>query len=148
MREILDKYTPDGRIEEMLHGFDTQICEALNFLLTLFAPKHKNFSRTRSLEFRKAHVICIHNDGWEFYCKSLLEDLGVNVTAPMERFLKSRSSAKTNRQERKKKVSVKKARAHGFATKVKEEIVKQRTDVAGYEMNYEINKKVNERKKK
>ena len=131
----------------MLHGFDTQICEALNFLLTLFAPKHKNFSRTRSLEFRKAHVICIHNDGWEFYCTSLLEDLGVHVTAPMTRFLQSRASAKTSRQQRKKKVSVKKSRAHGFSTKVKEEIVRQRTDVAGYETNYEINKKIDERRK-
>ena len=75
--EILNKYTADERIREMMNFFDTQICKAINNALTFTAPKNKNFSRTRSLEYRKCHVIGTHNDGHlDFYSK-ILQGLGI-----------------------------------------------------------------------
>ena len=105
---ILDKYTSDERIKEMLHGFDTQVCEALNYLLTLFAPKHKNFSRTRSLEFRKSQVINIHNDGYEIYYAALLDMAGIEMTPVMSSFLFNIAENKKKRQTRKQNLEVKK----------------------------------------
>ena len=61
IKNVFEKYTLDERIREMMHDKTTQINEALNYLLTLFAPKNKNFSRTNSLKYRKCHVIGIHS---------------------------------------------------------------------------------------
>ena len=62
VRRIIDKYTTDERIREMLHELDTQIYEAVNNALTFLAPKNKNFAQTNSLEYRIGHVISMHND--------------------------------------------------------------------------------------
>ena len=44
--EIINKYTTDARIMEMLHTLDTQKYEAINNALALLEPKYKNFTRT------------------------------------------------------------------------------------------------------
>ena len=143
---ILDKYTSDERIREMLHGFDTQICEALNYLLTLFAPKHKNFSRTRSLEFRKSQVINIHNDGHQIYYAALLDMAGIEMTPVMSTFLFNITENKKKRQIRKENLEVKKIRAHGFATRNKEEIEKNRTGKCCYKTNSHLDKECQQTK--
>ena len=132
----------------MLHGFDTQICEALNYLLTLFAPKHKNFSRTRSLEFRKSQVINIHNDGYEIYYAALLDMAGIEMTPGMSTFLLNIAENKKKRQTRKQHLEVKRIRARGFATRNKEEIEKNRTDKCCYKTNAHLEKEVNANKRK
>ena len=63
IRDILERYTSNVRICEMMLFFDTQICEALNNAQTFVTPKNRNFATTRSFELRKCHVIGIHNDG-------------------------------------------------------------------------------------
>ena len=78
--EMLEKYTSDERIKEMMHFFDTQICEKINNALTFTAPKNIKFSRTRSLEYRKCHVIGTHNDGHLAFYKEVLRDLGISAT--------------------------------------------------------------------
>ena len=70
---IIEKYTSVERMREMQHNKDTQICESANYMLTgLFAPKDKNFSRTKSFDYRKCHVMCLHNDGHYFFTPTCL----------------------------------------------------------------------------
>ena len=50
--EILNKYTSDERIREMMHFFDTQICEAIKNALLLQPQRIKTFHEHDHLNIR------------------------------------------------------------------------------------------------
>ena len=141
--EILNKYTTDERIREMMHFFDTQICEAINNALTFTAPKNKNFSRTRSLEYRKCHVIGTHNDGHLDFYSQVLQGLGIECTPNIMNLFQQLSLFKTNRKISQSSFEAKRGRAHGYAAQQKNDIAQQRTEGPSYVTNYQINKIVN-----
>ena len=75
IKEVVNKYTTYNRVKEMMHNQATQICEALNYLLIIFAAKSTKNSRTDSLKLRKCHVVSIHNDGYTNIIQILLKYL-------------------------------------------------------------------------
>ena len=98
--KIIDKYTSDERIQEMIHELDTQICEAINNALTYLAPKNKNFCRTRTYEYRKAHVISMQNDCAHAWFLAVFAELGLQMSTSMEQFILSLDKTKTQGQEK------------------------------------------------
>ena len=124
----------------MLHGLDTQICEAINNALTFLAPKNKNFCRTRSLEYRIQHVIGTHNEGQYNWFSSVLNALGVEMSETMDYFFMQKDSLKIKRQQKQSETEQKKKWAHGFTAKLKSEILKERTEGTTYESNNYVNK--------
>ena len=145
VRAIINKYTTDERIREMLHELDTQICEAINNALTFLAPKNKNFSRTKSLLYRIAHVIGMHNEGQLYWFQCIFFDLGINMSPAMEKYLLVTDATKSKRQEKQANFEVRRKRAHGFASQMRSEILRQRTEGTTYQTNLFIDKTVNSR---
>ena len=146
--EILRRYTTDNRIREMMHKFDTQICEALNNALTFYAPKNKTFSRSHSLEYRKCHVIGIHNDGIDNFYKEVFTGIGIEMSVPLFESFENMQTTKNIRQVRQADFDNRRKRAHGFEAKLKSEVLKQRSEGTSYQSNMEINKIVNKGKRK
>ena len=146
--EILNRYTSDERIKEMMHFFDTQICEAINNALTFCAPKNKNFSRTRSLEYRKCHVIGTHNDGHSHFYSKILDGLGIENTKNIEELFSQLTQFKTNRKLKQASFETKRIRAHGYAAAQKAEISKQRIEGTSYSMNLQMSKVVDRGQRK
>ena len=145
---IIEKYTSDERMKEMQHNEDTQICESANYMLTgLFAPKDKNFSRTKSFDYRKCHVVCLHNDGHYSFYSDLLLHLGITMNADMHDYLCLLESRKDARRVNKAAFETKKVRAQNFHAKLRSDILQLRTENITYESNHHINKVVNERRR-
>ena len=131
-----------------MHFFDTQICEAINNALTWGAPKNKNFSRTRSLEYRKCHVIGTHNDGYNSFYPRILDGLGIDLTYSISVLFDQLSHFKANRKKGQSSFESKRVRAHGYAAQQRSDIAKQRSEGIEYVMNYQVNKLVNRGKTK
>ena len=70
-----------SRLEEIVHGCDTQINESLNGVIAWFAPKNKSFSGSRSLQARVYLAIGIVLVGYKTFLQRLLDSMGINVTA-------------------------------------------------------------------
>ena len=133
---------------EMLHTLDTQICEAINNALALLAPKYKNFTRTQSYEYRKSHVIGMHNEGMHTWFTSIFAALGIKLNRTTEKILTNSDTIKGKRQMKQASFEQRKKRAHGFAASVKNEILKQRTEGTTYESNNYVNHIVNSGRRK
>ena len=140
--EILNKYTSDERIIEMMHFFDTQICEAINNALTFTAPKNENFSRTRSLEYRKCRVIGTHNDIHILFDKNVLQGLGIFGSANILQLFEQLALFKINKKKTQSSFECKRVRAHRYTAQKKSDIVKQRSEGPPYVENYQVNKLV------
>ena len=138
--EMLEKYTSDERRKEMMHFFDTQICETINNALTFTAPKNINFSRTRSLEYRKCHVIGTHNDGHLAFYKEVLRDLGISATTNILVLFSQLALFKIDRKISQFSFETKRIRAHGYATQQKNDVAKQRSEGPAYVTNDQVNK--------
>ena len=106
----------------MHHRHNIQLIKSINMRIAEVAPKHKNFSRTRSLDYRISHVICAHNLGYlTFFCR-VLKLLGITPTTILVDWLKR----KDNRCEKKKvydnNPKNKRKRAHKQEAQTKHEI--------------------------
>ena len=112
----------------------------------LFAPKDKNFSWTKSFDYQKCHVVCLHNDGHYFFYSDLLELLGISLNIELHNFLCLLESQKDARRVNKAPFNTKKVRAQTFHAKLRSDILQSRTKNITYESNHQINKVVNERR--
>ena len=75
---------------EMLHPHSKQPNESLNMRLRKLAPKHKNYSRTNSLDYRVDMVAGHHNIGHYAYYNSVFEKLKLTVDSNLNSFLTSK----------------------------------------------------------
>ena len=51
VKEVFERFTTDKKLLEMLHSFTTQGNESLNMRLAELAPKYKNYSHTKMLDY-------------------------------------------------------------------------------------------------
>ena len=89
VRKVFYFFTTDEKLLEMLHGFTTQGNESLNMRGGELAPKYKNYSRTKSLDYRVHMVIGHHNVGmFSFYSQVFIEldiPLSLNLASFLQR---------------------------------------------------------------
>ena len=76
---VFYSFTTDEKLLEMMHPYTTQGNESLNMRGTELAPKFKNYSRMKSLDYRVQMVIGHHNIGmFEFYTR-VFKDMGIKL---------------------------------------------------------------------
>jgi hypothetical protein len=61
--EVFETYLTDAYLKQTYHGFDSQKNESLNLKVATVAPKHKCFSKTKSLMDRIALVVILDSIG-------------------------------------------------------------------------------------
>jgi hypothetical protein len=61
--EVFETYLTDHYLQQTYHNFDSQKNESLNLKVATVAPKHKCFSKTKSLHDRIALVVAIDSVG-------------------------------------------------------------------------------------
>jgi hypothetical protein len=61
--DVFSTYLTDKHLKQTYHGFDSQKNESVNLKVMTVAPKHKCFSKSRSLEDRVALVVVIDSVG-------------------------------------------------------------------------------------
>jgi len=76
---FFDQYAYVEQMAYCNHPFDMQTNESLNQAIATLAPKNVCYSSSGSLYSQVALVIGIHNLGYDFFKKRLLEELSVST---------------------------------------------------------------------
>ena len=146
---ILDKYTSDKCLLEMMHPWNTQLNESLNMRAAELAPKSKNFSRSHSLRYRLMHVIGVHNMGYELFYGQVMSELGIELSDTYSKFLSQRDIQRKRKIVYDRNPDIKRRRAFKFQAKVNSEIYLERTkDVTEGDYGHGIRKSTQNKKTK
>ena len=127
VREVFEKATTRERLIEMIHQFTTQPNESLNMRAAQVAPKAINYSRTESLTYRIAIVICHHNLGHFAFYTDCFDDLAIEMDEPLMNWLKSHDEEKMKKKKRDESQEGKRKRAYKYEAKAKDELYKEAT---------------------
>ena len=94
VKEVFYSFTTDEKLLEMMHRHATQGNESLNMRGAELAPKFKNYSQTKSLDYRVKMVIGHHNVGmFEFYTRVFAER-GITLNENLDDFFRNRQTRK------------------------------------------------------
>ena len=94
VKKVFDRFTTDNKLKEMMHPFTTQGNESLNMRVAELAPKFKNYSRTKSLDYRVEMAIGHHNAGMYSFYSRIFEQLDVTMSTNLACSLRDRDSYK------------------------------------------------------
>jgi hypothetical protein len=96
------------RLEEVGHGFETQINESFNNTFSWFAPKNKVYCGSQSLKNRLSMAIRINSLGLhQYFVTRLFKILGLNMPPPVAHFLHIKQ---VNREKRQNKRQLRKSK--------------------------------------
>ena len=87
-------FTTDEKFLEILHRFTTQGNESLNMRGGELAPKYKNYSCTKSLDYRVRMVIGHHNVGMYAFYSHVFIELDIPLSLNLASFLQRRNEVK------------------------------------------------------
>ena len=124
---ILNKYTSDNFLLEIMHPWNTQLNESLNMRSADLAPKSKNFSRSHSLQYHLMHVIGVHNMGYENFYGQVMFEIGIVVPSIYSNFLSQRDIRRKRNIVYDHQTDNKRRRAFKFNAKINSEIYLERT---------------------
>ena len=127
IREVQRRFTTHEKLIQVHHPYSTQLNESLNMRIAEVAPKHKNFSRTRSLEYRICHGVCIHNDSLPTFMSHLHRSLGITPSSVYLKWVQKRETWHNEKKVRDKLPENKRKRAHKQEARSKEVIYLERT---------------------
>ena len=99
VKKVFDRFTTDKRLQEIMHHFTTQANESLNMRLAELAPKFKNYSRTKTLDYLQQMVIAHHNVEMHQYYSNVFEHLKIPFTNHLASYLKRRHEWKIRKKE-------------------------------------------------
>ena len=88
--EYHSQMVTDTKLVEMRHPFHTNGKESLNMRNAEVAPKHKNFSRTPSLNWRIQNVIGVHNIGYSNFYEKVMRTLEIKHSNVMASWWKKK----------------------------------------------------------
>ena len=94
VKEVFYSFTTDEKLLEMMHRHTTQGNESLNMRGAELAPKFKNYSRTKSLDYRVQMVIGHHNIGMSEFYTRVFKELDIKLNANLAEFLHDRETKK------------------------------------------------------
>ena len=122
-----EQFVTDEKLREMMHPYNTQCNESLNMRLVELAPKHKNFSRTKSLNYRVSMVVGHHNVGMHQFYRRVFELLKLNLDPALEDWLVSKQKHKEWKQIHDKKPEQKRVRKYKREAKEQKELFEEET---------------------
>ena len=126
--EMKDAFEPWGlpeRLIESLHGESTQLNEALNLLVSKYAPKTKTYGSSMSLQNRIAIAIGVQNYGQHKFFSLVYNELG---KSSFSQHLQRKDSLTEKRREYEQRLSVKKKRSQKRNDETKQLLEKQKRD--------------------
>ena len=88
-------------------------------------------------------MVGMHNEGQECWFKSIFDELGVEMSQLMIDFLRTTDCVKSTRQVKQANFDQRRKRAHGFATKMRSDVLRLRTEGVTYETNTFVNGLIN-----
>jgi hypothetical protein len=101
--EIIDVFTTEEKLLKIHHQMDSQKNEALNKSVTKYAPKDREYSKSKSLESRILIAGCTNNVGISCFYKRLFHELGMSLGSITRVELKTRERNRLRKQEYVKK---------------------------------------------
>ena len=127
IRKIHESYTTDEKLRQMHHPWNTQLNESLNMRLAEYAPKHRHFSRSDTLQHRVHTVIAIHNLGYLAFYSRVFHLLDIHDCPFALEWYEKRDLRKQTQKAYDTKFETKRKRAHKADAKRKELIFEERT---------------------
>ena len=108
--DAFEPYAIEDRLEESLHGFETQLNECLNSMVARYAPKNRTYGTTMSLKNRISIVVGTNNKGHFGYWKQIFKhielylghDLGENLNR-LDRLKEWKRKYNTNTETKRKR---------------------------------------------
>ena len=119
-------FTSIQRLQQIHHPFTTQLNESVNMRIAEVAPKYKCFSCSRSLDYRIAHVICIHNLGIHQFIQRLFRKLNLPTTKVLLKWIQKKKVSRENKKKWDNNPDNKRKRAHKQKAKAKQQIYEER----------------------
>lgn len=86
LKEIHDRYTTDERLDEIHHEANTNVCEAANFFITKFLPKHKTLCGTIADKSRVFLAMSILSVGYNRTIARLFHKAGIEFSGPIDQY--------------------------------------------------------------
>lgn len=124
--EYHESLVTDDKLTEMQHSFHTNRNGSLNMRNAEVALKHKNFSRTPSLNWRIQNVIGVHNAGYAIFYSNVMKYLGIEQSKPMIEWLNNKDKMKIFKKRLREMPINKRKRVYKRENKCKEELMKDR----------------------
>jgi hypothetical protein len=104
LKRIISRFITIKRLEEVAHGFDTQINESFNNTASWFAPENKVYCGSQSLTNRLLIAIGINSIGVNGYFTRLFVHLGMTMPPCVAHFLAFKG-IRQNKMARKRKLT-------------------------------------------
>ena len=127
VKEVHEHFTTDEKLMEMLHPHSTQPNESLNMRLCELAPKHKNYSRKKSLDYRVDMVAGHHNVGHYAYYNSVFKKLNLTIDSNLNSFLTSKDAKRRRKKDHDIKPDSKRHRRYRWQAKDQAQLLKLNT---------------------
>ena len=107
---ILAKFISLSRLEEIVHPYNTQRNESLNSFIAWFAPKHRTYSRSMSLENRISIAVGITIFGYFGFWTRVYDQLCIPMPLSTKRWLEKRQEKRERDTRKSRTVESKKRR--------------------------------------
>ena len=118
--EVIAPFITMDRLAEIGHGHDTNVNEALNNIISWFAPKNKTYCLSRSLINRVNCAVSINSIGFDSFYKQVFDCLGVDVPQPTVYYIEQRERWRQTRIRKSKTFEHKKKRSQKMHKKLRE----------------------------
>jgi hypothetical protein len=144
---VLDKYTDETSLRELMHTMSTQKNESMNRVAMRFAPKHVCFSKSMALTYRLHMAVGINSVGHLQFYTRLFALVGLAMSTITLTVFERLDKSDSYHQSQKKTPKYRSARAHKRNAAMIKELKKEEEDrVKG--MSYGIQKEEKEKKKR
>jgi hypothetical protein len=110
VQKIICCFITPERLEEVAHGYDTQINESFNNTASWFAPKNKVYCGLQLLEDRLSMAVGINSIGIERYFTRLFTVLKITTPPCVTHYLSIKEINQLRRQRKRKQQQTKKDR--------------------------------------
>ena len=100
MCEALQQYMKPEMLSMLHHSYTTQINESLNKSVSSYAPKHKTYSLTKSLEARVGVAASVQIGGYEKFWHHTYKHFDLNFHNPLATALAKMDKDKSNKRKR------------------------------------------------
>ena len=113
------------------HPWDTQLNESLNQSISSYAPKNRNYSKSKSLENRVALVVGIHNLGPVDFFSKMFVAMGMQIGVKLSHWLHARQLGFEYQRKYQRKTGTKRRRAYKQMAMQRNQVLESRLGTRG-----------------
>ena len=128
LNEAIADFTTTERLSESAHPFNTQTNEAMNTAVAKYAPKHKTYATTTSLQNRVNIAVGVQVWGYEKFWVSVFDELKIDVSKQVLKHFRNQDKTRSKLQLQKKDPKNKLKRAKSKIESIQDECLKTKKD--------------------